>query len=83
MVQFLRGQWKDLTDVLDHYSIMYMEGLLLVPVVMFALFYPLETLMSVGVVLLVGLVAFETFEWVRYHRRHQRAKHASSFRHPL
>ena len=83
MVEFLRGQWKDLTDMLSHYSIMYMEGLLLVPVVMAALFYPLAVLMWVGVVLLVGLVAFETFEWFRYHRRHHRAKHASSFRHPL
>ena len=48
MVQFLRGQWKDLREVLDHYSIMYMEGLLVVPVVMAALFYPLEVLMGVG-----------------------------------
>ena len=83
MVEFLRGQWKDLTDMLSHYSIMYMEGLLLVPVVMFALFYPLEVLMWVGVVLLVGLVAFETFEWFRYHPRQNRHKHASSLRYPL
>ena len=82
MVQFLRGQWKDLTDMVDDYSILYMEGLLLVPVVMFALFYPLEVLTAVGVVLLVGLVAFETFEWFRYHPRQHRIKHTSSVRYP-
>ena len=82
MVQFLRGQWKDLTDMLDHYSIMYMEGLLLVPVVMAALFYPLAVFIGIGIALLVGLAAFETFEWVRYHPR-RRPKHVSSFRYPL
>ena len=82
MVQFLRGQWKDLREVLDHYSIMYMEGLLVVPVVMAALFYPLEVLMGVVVALLISLAAFETFEWVRYHPR-RRPKHVSSFRYPL
>ena len=83
MVQFLRGQWKDLTDMLDHYSIMYMEGLLLVPVVMAALFYPLAVFIGIGIALLVGLAAFETFEWFRYHPRHHWPKHASSFRYPL
>ena len=83
MVEFLRGQWKDLREVLDHYSIVYMEGLLLVPVVMAALFYPLEVLMGVVGALLVGLVAFETFEWFRYHPRQHRHKHASSYRYPL
>ena len=81
MVQFLRGQWKDLTDMLDRYSIMYMEGLLLVPVVMFALFYPLQTLMSVGAVLLVALVAFEIFEWVHHHSHHARQRRSSSSSH--
>ena len=78
MVQFLRGQWKDLTDMLDRYSIMYMEGLLLVPVVMFALFYPLQTLISVGAVLLAALAAFEIFEWVQWHHRPHPARHRRS-----
>ncbi len=39
---------------------MYMEGLLLVPVVMAALFYPLEVLIGVAVVLMAGLAVFET-----------------------
>jgi hypothetical protein len=82
MVEFLRGQWKDLREVLDHYSIVYMEGLLLVPVVMAALFYPFEVLMGVVGALLVGLAAFEAFEWFRYHPR-RRHKHVSTFRYPL
>ena len=84
MVQFFRGQWKDLTDMLDRYSIMYMEGLLLVPVVMFALFYPIQTLIGVGAVLLVAVVAFEIFEWVQHHPHHPRPRpSSSSWHYPL
>ena len=67
MVEFLRGQWKDLKEMVDGYSIMLMEGLLIVPVIMAALFYPFEVLVGVGVVLLVALAVFETIEWIRYH----------------
>jgi hypothetical protein len=84
MVEFIRGQWKDLTNMIDPFSIMLMEGFFVVPLVMAALFYPLEVLMGVVAVLLVGLAVFETIEWVRHHpRQHPRHKHASSFRYPL
>jgi hypothetical protein len=78
MVEFLRGQWKDLKEMVDGYSIMLMEGLLIVPVIMAALFYPVEVLVGVGVVLLVALVVFEAIEWVRYHPH----RHAESHPHP-
>ena len=38
MVEFLRGQWKDLTNMIDPFSIMLMEGFFVVPLVMAALF---------------------------------------------
>jgi hypothetical protein len=82
MAEFLRGQWKDLTNMIDPFSIMLMEGFFVVPLVMAALFYPLEVLMGVVAVLLIGLAAFETIEWIRHHPR-RRHKHASSFRYPL
>jgi hypothetical protein len=53
--------------MVDGYSIMLMEGLLIVPVVMAALFYPLQVFTGVGVVLLVCLAVFETIEYKRYH----------------
>jgi hypothetical protein len=72
MVEFLRGQWKDLVSMVDGFSIVLMEGLLIVPLIMAAMFYPVEVLIGVGVVLLTGLAVFEAVEYVRYHPRHPR-----------
>jgi hypothetical protein len=70
MLELLRGQWKELTTVLDGFSIMAMEGLLLVPLVMAALFYPVEVLVGTVVVLAVLVATFEVFWYVRHHPRH-------------
>jgi hypothetical protein len=86
MVEFLRGQWKDLTDMIDPFSIMLMEGFFVVPLVMAAMFYPLEVLMGVVVVLLVALAVFETIEWMRHHPhhpKHRRASSSSNWHYPL
>ena len=68
MVKFLRGQWSELKDMVDGYSIIYMEGLLLVPLVMAGMFYPVQVLIGVGIGLGVSLAAFETAVYVRHHR---------------
>ena len=70
MLELLRGQWKELTTMLDGFSIMAMEGLLLVPLVMAALFYPVEVLVGTLVVLAVCLATFEVIWYVRHHPRH-------------
>jgi hypothetical protein len=68
MVKFLRGQWSELQEMVDGFSIMYMEGLLLVPLVMAGMFYPVQVLIGVGVGLAVSVAAFETAVYVRHHR---------------
>ena len=78
MVEFLRGQWKDLTNMIDPFSIMLMEGFFVVPLVMAALFYPLEVLIGVVAVLLVGLAVFETIEWMRHHPHHPKHRQPTS-----
>ena len=85
MVQFLRGQWKDLTNMIDPFSIMLMEGFFVVPLVMAAMFYPLEVLIGVVAVLLVGLAVFETIEWMRHHPHHPKHRRptSSSWHYPL
>ena len=78
MVEFLRGQWKDLTNMVDPFSIMLMEGFFVVPLVMAAMFYPLEVLVGIVAVLLVGLAAFETIEWMRHHPHHPKHRQPTS-----
>jgi hypothetical protein len=70
MLELLRGQWKELTSIVDPFSIVAMEGLLLVPLVMAALFYPVEVLVGTAVVLLIFLAMFEVVLYVRHHPRH-------------
>jgi hypothetical protein len=68
MVRFLRGQWSELKDMVDGYSIMYMEGLLFVPLVMALMFYPVQVLIGVAIGLGISVAAFETAVYVRHHR---------------
>lgn len=49
-------------------SLMLMDGLILVPIIMFAFFYPVQTLMWVGGVLLVIAAIYESF--VIWRKRH-------------
>ena len=70
MLELLRGQWKELTSIVDPFSIMAMEGLLLVPLLMAALFYPVEVLVGTAIVLLIFLAMFEVVLYVRHHPRH-------------
>ena len=49
-------------------SLLLMDGLILIPIVMFAFFYPLQTLMWVGGVLLLLAVLYESF--VIWRKRH-------------
>jgi hypothetical protein len=49
-------------------SLLLMDGLILIPIVMFAFFYPLQTLAWVGGVVLVVAVIYESF--VIWRKRH-------------
>jgi hypothetical protein len=67
MKEFLRGQWSELKEMTDEFSIVYMEGLLLVPLGMAAMFWPMQVLIGIGIGLGVSLAAFETAVFVRHH----------------
>ena len=49
-------------------SLLLMDGLILVPVIMFGFFYPKQVLLTVGVVLLIIGAIYESF--VIWRRRH-------------
>lgn len=70
MLELMRGQWKELSGMVDGFSIMAMEAVLLVPLAMAAMFYPVEVLVGTGIALLVCLAMFEVILYVRHHPRH-------------
>ena len=49
-------------------SLLLMDGLILIPVIMFAFFYPTQVLLTVGVLLLIAGAAYESC--VIWRRRH-------------
>jgi hypothetical protein len=49
-------------------SLLLMDGLILVPVIMFAFFYPKQVLLTVGVFLVVVFAIYES--WVIWRKRH-------------
>jgi hypothetical protein len=83
MVEFLRGQWREFTDMVDVFSIMLMEGLLIVPIIMFGLFYPVEMGLTMLAILLVSVAIFETVVWVRHHPHHPHHHEKSGWHMPL
>ena len=49
-------------------ALLWMDGLLLIPLIMAAFFYPLEALAAVGAVLVVSLMAYEGY--LLWRKRH-------------
>jgi uncharacterized membrane protein YfcA len=48
-----------------------MDGLLLVPLIMAAFFYPIQVLVGVGAALVVAIAAYECVAlWRKHHRTH-------------
>jgi hypothetical protein len=67
----LRRYWSDLVSYDGGMSLLLIDGLLLVPLIMAAFFYPIQVLVGVGVVLVLAIAAFEGIAlWRKYHHRH-------------
>ena len=70
MFTLLRRYWSDLVSYDGGMSLLMIDGLLLVPLIMAAFFYPMQVLAFVGAVLIVAIVAFECFAlWRKHHHR--------------
>ncbi len=70
MLAMLRRYWDERVSYEGGLALLWMDGLLLIPLIMAAFFYPLEALIAVGVVLLISLLAYEGY--VVWHKRHSR-----------
>ena len=68
MLALLRRYWDDRVSYEGGMSLLYMDGLLLIPLAMAAFFYPLEALIGVGAVLLLSVAVYEGY--VLWRKRH-------------
>ena len=71
MFTLLRRYWSEMVSYDGGMSLLLMDGLLLVPLIMAAFFYPIEVMVGVGALLVVTLVALEgVVLWRKYHHSH-------------
>lgn len=70
MISLFRRYWDDLVSYDGGLSILYMDGLLLIPIIMAAFFYPIEAAITLGVLLVISLAGYEG--WVIWRHRHSR-----------
>ena len=71
MLALLRRYWNELVSYDGGLSLVMLDGLLLIPLVFAAFFYPVEVLTVVGIVAVVGLAGYEGYVvWRKRHPRH-------------
>lgn len=76
MLTLLRRYWSDNVSYDGGMSLLLMDGLLLVPLIMAAFFYPIQVLIGVGAVLVLTIAAYEGVAlWRKHHPQHD-APHA-------
>ena len=68
MISWMRRCWTDNVSYEGGLSLMWMDGLLLIPFVMAAFFYPLEALLGAAALLIVTFAIYESC--VIWRRRH-------------
>ena len=77
MFTLLRRHWGELVSYDGGMSLLLMDGLLLVPLIMAAFFYPIQVLMLVGALLLITVVVYECVAlWRKYHHHTPHTPHA-------
>ena len=71
MITLLRRYWNDLVSYDGGFRLVMMNGLLAVPLIMAAFFYPLQVLAIVVVLAVVSLAGYEGYVvWRRKHPTH-------------
>ena len=68
MIAWMRRCWQDNVSYEGGMSLMWMDGLLLIPFIMAAFFYPLQALLGAAVLLVVTFAVYESC--VIWRRRH-------------
>jgi hypothetical protein len=68
VLSWVQRCWRDNVSYDGGFSLLWMDGLLLIPFVMAAFFYPVEALIAAAAVLLVSFAVYESC--VIWKRRH-------------
>ena len=68
MFTLIHRYWDDLVSYEGGMALLWMDGLLLVPLIMAAFFYPLQVLALIGALVVVTLMAYEGM--VLWRKRH-------------
>jgi hypothetical protein len=72
VLTLLRRYWSEMVSYEGGISLLYIDGLLLIPVIFAAFFYPIQVLIGVGAVLVVTIAAYEgVVLWRKHHPRTQ------------
>jgi hypothetical protein len=73
VLSWLRNVWIERVSYEGGLSLLWMDGLLLIPLIMAAFFYPVEALIAAGALLLVTFLIYEgCVFWKRHHVPHPR-----------
>jgi len=71
MITLLRRYWNELVSYDGGLSLVMLDGLLLIPLIFAAFFYPVEVLSGVGIVAALSLAGYEGFVvWRKKHPKH-------------
>jgi hypothetical protein len=68
VLSWLRNLWSERVSYEGGLSLMWLDGLLLIPLIMAAFFYPVAALITAGALLLVTFLIYEGMVyWKRHH----------------
>ena len=71
MISWLRNLWDERVSYEGGLSLLWMDGLLLIPLMMAAFFYPVPALITGGVLLVVTFLIYEgVVVWKKHHVPH-------------
>ena len=76
MLSWMQRCWQDNVSYEGGLALLWMDGLLLIPFVMAAFFYPIEALIAAAALVLVSFAIYESC--VIWKRRHPHPPHARS-----
>jgi hypothetical protein len=76
MLRLLRRYWDEMVSYDGGMSLLMMDGLLLVPLIFAAFFYPVQVLALIGALVVLSLVVYEGVHIWRKHHPHHQPPHA-------